>query len=225
MPKAERIVKWAELAGWYGSKSLFPWMDVWMLNWPSRNAKAIAIPLSGNLTLLHSIPLLYISSSFHLYWVEVNVRTTKEIAESNDEIVPPDGRIAKPEGCFDPSETFKSHRWPSQLWMIAKRCKLSCSKSTSGERERVFDLFCRKFEVLFSALGRNYFQSLLLHHLSSMTFFNHDFKKELLFWLLYQLTLTYQQTARKGTELFWQLCKYVAFLLWGWLGLTFTLEN
>ena len=105
--------------------------------------------------------------------MEVNFRTTKKIAQSNHEIVPLDGRIA-PEGCFDRSETFTSYTWPWRLWMIAKRCKLSCSKSTSRERKCVWP-FCRKFEVVFSALGRNfsYFQSLLVHHLSSMTSFNH----------------------------------------------------
>ena len=105
--------------------------------------------------------------------MEVNFRTTKKIAQSNHEIVPLDGRIA-PEGCFDRSETFTSYTWPWRLWMIAKRCKLSCSKSTSRERKCVWP-FCRKFEVVFSALGRNfsYFQSLLVHHLSSMAFFNH----------------------------------------------------
>ena len=68
------------------------------------------------------------------------------------------------------------------------------------ERERVcLTFFVGNLKFSFSAvLGRNfsYFQSLLVHHLSSMTSFNH----KTFCWLQiskFQLTLTYQQIARK----------------------------
>ena len=173
---------------------------------------------------------LHFRSSAQLYWVEVKFRTTKKIAQSNHEIVPQDGQIA-PEGCFDPLETFKSQRWPSQLWMIAKRCKLSCSKSTSGEREResVLDLFCRKFEVLF--LGRAWPELQLFSvTLGPPPVFNDILQSQNFCWLQiskFQLTLTYQQIARKERNCYDNcfVCNFMYVNIWGWLELTFTLKD
>lgn len=149
LPIPHKIAKCSKLPE-YGSKSVFPWMAVELTFTESQGCCNSTLGKFDSIAFHSSaIPTIYICSSSQFYWVEVNFRTTKKIAQSNHEIVPLDGRIA-PEGCFDPWETFKSSRWPSPLWMIAKRCKLSCSKSTSGERESVWPFLS---EIWSSLLG------------------------------------------------------------------------
>ena len=160
--------------------------------------------------------------------MEVNFRTRKKIAQSNHKIVPLDGRIA-PEGCFDPLETFKSCRWPWQLWMIAKRCKLSCSKSRVVV-EREFDLFVGNLKLssrhsaVTSAIFSHCWSTTCLQwhssiiKLSAICNFWKDFSFALVRAGSLSIDIDLSTDCKKRNGMVHLLYKHEeAILLWGWL--------